>query len=70
MNGLVILWFILAYIAWIYLGRAVILLAMSEFVWSEFVESWKNHDDEVIDILLYIIFPISLILICLENGGD
>lgn len=68
MNGLVILWFILAYIAWMALGRAIVLLAMNEFVWSEFVESWKNHDDEVIDILLYFIFPLSLIIYFSENG--
>lgn len=52
--------FLVAGLAWYYLGRFVILMFMSHFKWNDFVDEWK-YEDTAMEQFFYMIFPISLI---------
>lgn len=56
---------------WYFLGRAICLLILNDFIWTDFVKEYKDFDGEsFIQTLLYYFFPITLIFLSLLKMFD
>ena len=56
---------------WYFLGRAICLLILNDFIWSDFVKEYKDFEGEsFIQMLLYYFFPITLIFLFILKLSD
>lgn len=58
---------ILLWIIWYHIGKIIVILIMSKFNWKHFKEDWKDDEFSILSAILYIAFPITIILIIKEN---
>lgn len=57
--GMIVLGF-----GWYFLGRAICLLILNDFIWRDFVKEYKDFDGEsFIQTLLYYFFPLTVIFL-------
>lgn len=58
---------ILLWIPWYYIGKIIVLLTINKFNWKYFKEDWKDNEFSILEAILYIIFPVTIVLIIIEN---
>ena len=58
-------------ISWYFLGRAIILLIVNDFIWKDFVNDFKKfEDDTFFEVLIFYFFPITLLYLFLTRIFD
>ena len=60
--------FFVAGFIWYLLGRTICLLLLDDFVWKNFVKDWKDFEyEDVVETLLYIFFPFTILYLGLSR---